>query len=187
MTSVITTLRDNVPIRPLTVPESLRIAELQATKFLALSGLVEPPFDEAAISKLPHVQVERIFPAPSSGASQWSRGRWLIVVNGSESQGRQRFTLGHEFKHVLDNPFIHVLYPGTSLTSAHDRAEQVCDYFAACLLMPRLWLKRAWAANQNVRSLAQHFEVSAAAMRVRLIQVGLAQPEGRHTSYMGAA
>ena len=66
MTAIITTLRDGVPIRPLTYPEALRVAELQATKLLVLSGVKEPPFPEAAISGLPRVQVERIFPAPSA-------------------------------------------------------------------------------------------------------------------------
>lgn len=177
--SVITKARDIMPIRPLTYLEGMRLAELQATKFLLASGLAGPPVPETAISDLPHVQVERMFPALSSGASQWSRGRWLILLNGTETHGRQRFSLAHEFKHVLDHPFIAVLYPGTPWTSAHDRAEQVCDYFAACLLMPRLWMKRAWTRTQDVRTLARRFDVSAQAMRVRLTQIGLVEPQPR--------
>lgn len=177
--SIITAARDIVPIRPLTYPEALRIAELQAMKFLLVSGIVEPPLPEAAISGLPRVQVERIFPAPSSGAAQWSHGRWLIVLNGTETRGRQRFSLAHEFKHVLDNPFIDVLYPATRAMSDHDRAEQVCDYFAACLLMPRTWLKKAWTGTQDPHTLARRFDVSAQAMRVRLLQIGLVEPEPR--------
>ena len=79
MTNPITTLRDLVPVRPLTFAESLRTAELQASKFLALSGLSEPSFPETAISSLPRIQVERMSPAPVSGATHWSHGRWLIV------------------------------------------------------------------------------------------------------------
>jgi len=120
-----------------------------------------------------------MFPAPSSGASQWSHGRWLILLNGGETAGRQRFSLGHEFKHVLDHPFIDVLYPGTRTMSAHDRAEQVCDYFSACLLMPRTWLKKAWTQTQDPRTLARRFDVSAQAMGVRLLQIGLVEPEPR--------
>jgi Zn-dependent peptidase ImmA (M78 family) len=178
MTAIITTLRDGVPIRPLSYAEALRVAELQATKFL--SGATEPPFPETAISRLPRVQVERIFPAPSAGATAWSHGRWLIVLNAADPRGRQRFSLGHEFKHVLDNPFIDVLYPETARMTSHERAEQICDYFAACLLMPRIWVTRAWTTgSQNPRTLARRFDVSLQAMRVRLEQIGLVEPEPR--------
>jgi Zn-dependent peptidase ImmA (M78 family) len=180
MPGTITTLRDVVPVRPLTFAESLRIAELQASKFLTLVGATKPAMPEAAIANLPRVQVERMSPAPVSGATQWSHGRWLIILNGSETRGRQRFSLAHEFKHVLDNPFIDVLYPARGDMTSGDRAEQVCDYFAACLLMPRLWLKRAWTSGeQSTRTLARHFDVSQAAMGVRLRQTGLLQAEAR--------
>jgi Zn-dependent peptidase ImmA (M78 family) len=180
MNSLITSLRDIMPIRPLSFAEALRTAELQASKLLELSGLSEPPFPEAVITGLPRVQVERIIPAPASGASQWSRGRWLILINGAETPGRQRFSLAHEFKHVLDNPFIDVLYPPSGGLSRHDRAEQVCDYFAGCLLMPRRWLKRSWTTGtQEPRTLARQFDVSKQAIQVRLLQIGMTEPGAR--------
>src|SRR6266576_3892422 len=101
MSSMITAVRDTMPIRPLSFAEALRTAELQATKMLEVSGLTAPPFPEKLITGLPRVQVERIIPAPASGATQWSRGRWLILLNGAERPTRQRFSLAHEFKHVL--------------------------------------------------------------------------------------
>jgi Zn-dependent peptidase ImmA (M78 family) len=180
MTSLITALRDIMPIRPLTFAEALRTAELQATKLLELSGLSEPPFPEAVITSLPKLQVERIYPAPASGATQWSRGRWLILLNRGEPTQRQRFSLGHEFKHVLDNPFIQVLYPASGGLSTTERAEQVCNYFAACLLMPQPWVKRFWNnGTQEPRALARQFDVSKQAMQVRLISIGLIDAEGR--------
>ncbi|MFL6136195.1 MAG: ImmA/IrrE family metallo-endopeptidase [Frankiaceae bacterium] len=163
-----------MPIRPLTLTEALRMAELQATQLLDLSKITGPPVPERIITELPRVQVERIKLAGLSGAAQWSHGRWLIVLNGAEPAGRQRFSLFHEFKHVLDNPFIGVLYPPTPYTTSHDRAEQVCDFFAGCVLIPRTWLKREWASgHQDLRALAKQFRVSQSAMRVRLLQTGL--------------
>jgi Zn-dependent peptidase ImmA (M78 family) len=180
MSTTIATLRDCMPIRALTFAESLRLAELQASKFLALAGITDGTVPETAITALPRVQVERMSPAPVSGATQWSHGRWLIILNGSESRGRQRFSLAHEFKHVLDNPFIDTLYPAQGDMSSGERAEQVCDYFAGCLLMPRLWVKRAWTGGQqSPRSLARQFDVSAAAMSVRLRQIGLVHNDAR--------
>lgn len=180
MAGTIAELRDLVPIRPLSLGESLRVAELQATRLLSLSGIKEPPVPETIISELPRIQVERIHPSPVSGAAHWAQGRWILVVNGIEPRTRQRFSIGHEFKHVLDNPFVKLLYPPLPGVSSEARAEQVCDFFAACLLMPRRWLKKAWTTgSQDVRSLARRFEVSQAAMQVRLVSVGLIE-SGRH-------
>lgn len=180
MGKVLSALRDVVPVRSLTVPEALRIAELQATKLLELSGITEPPVPEQIITELPRLQVERIKLVGLSGATQWSHGRWLIVINGGEIHTRQRFSLAHEFKHVIDNRFIAVLYPPAHGQSRRDREEQVCDFFAGCLLVPRMWLKRAWGnGQQDVRELAASFDVSQMAMRVRLMQTGLADPPAR--------
>jgi Zn-dependent peptidase ImmA (M78 family) len=181
MTNAITSLRDIVPIRPLTITESVRIAELQANRLRSLTATTTPALPETAISELPRVQVDRMFPAPSSGASQWSRGRWLILLNGAESPARQRFSLAHEFKHVLDSPFVGILYPPWQGQTAEERREAICDYFAACLLMPRAELKKAWfGGTQEVRTLARRFDVSMQAMRVRLLQLGLTEAESRH-------
>ncbi len=181
MPGMIADLRDVVPLRPLSLAESYRVAELQAMKFLKLSEVSEPPVPSEIITALPRIQVERIRLAPMSAATEWSHGRWLILLNGAEPHNRQRFSLAHEFKHIIDNPFVTLLYPQVRGLSRADRAEQICDYFAGCLLMPRAWLKREWAAGlQDDRALARHFEVSAMAMRVRLRQVGLTGPNPRH-------
>ena len=189
MTGVIRSLRDRVPIRPLTVIEGLGIAELQAAQLLQLSGIVKPPVPESVIADLPKIQVERMTPAPMSGATQWSHGRWLIALNGAEPKVRQRFSLAHEFKHVLDNPFITVLYPSIQGQTARERSEQVCDIFAANLLMPRPWVKSLYCDEgvQDLGRLAQRFNVSKMAMQVRLLQMGLVDPAPRCTRGLSPA
>lgn len=135
---------------------------------------------ETIITELPRIQVERINLGDVSGATEWSHGRWLILINGAHVPGRQRFSLLREFKHVLDNPFVKVLYLATRATSSHDRAEQICEYFAGCTLIPRPWLKREWAAGlQDERALAERFGASRAAIRTRLLQTGLAATHQR--------
>ena len=53
----------------------------------------------------------------------------------------------------------------------------MCDYFAACLLMPRPWVKRLWAQGaQDAAVLAATFNVSPAAMNRRLQDLGLVEP-----------
>ncbi len=180
MRSVLAELRALVPERPLTQGEAFRIAELQATRLLQLREVLLPPVPEEVISGLPRIQVERLSPIPVSGSAHWAKGRWIIVLNGAEPLGRQRFSLAHEFKHVLDSPFDHLLYPAFRGMTSKDRAEQVADFFAACLLSPRMWIKRAWREGiQDTRSLARRFGLSETAMRVRLLATGVLEPTSR--------
>lgn len=177
---VIRTLRDLVPIRTLTREEALRIAELQAQRFHELLGLTEPPFSESSVAALPRLQVERMSPIPVSGSTHWASSRWLIMLNGAEPAVRQRFSLAHEFKHILDHRFVDVLYRGVRPEDRDRWIEQVCDFFAGCLLMPRPWVKRAYySSTQRLSALAARFHVSEAAMQVRLNQIGLVEPAAR--------
>jgi Zn-dependent peptidase ImmA (M78 family) len=181
MDSPIAQLRLLAPARPLNPGEALRIAELQANRLLAIAGVSEPPVAERVISGLPRIEVARLSPIPVSGSAHWAKGRWVIVLNGAEPLVRQRYSLAHELKHVLDQPLASVLYPASRGQTSEERAEQVADWFAASLLMPRAWVKRAWAREgiQDLRTLAHRFGVSQQAMRVRLLCLGLTEPATR--------
>lgn len=177
---VVSTLRDCVPLRPLLRTEALRIAELQAQKFLVLAGVTEPPVPQAIIAELPRVQVAVLRPFPVSGATHWKDGKWLIVLNGREPETRQRFSLAHEFKHILDDRFVDLLQRHVPEADRHAWQEQVCDYFAGCLLMPRPWLKRAYGQGiQRPKDLARRFNVSEPAIETRLGQIGLVDSRPR--------
>lgn len=177
---VVARVRDLVPIRPLTRLEAMRVAELQAARFRELLELDDPCLPEEAIAGLPRVQVERMSPFPVSGATNWSHGRWLIVLNAAESATRTRFSLAHELKHILDHRFIDTIYEGTPQAERGRWIEQVCDYFAACLLMPRPMVKRLYYSGiQRLPELAARFQVSQQAMQVRLNQIGLVDPPAR--------
>src|ERR1017187_3935957 len=99
---IVASLRDFVPLRPLRREEAMRIAELQAHRFLSLVSVTEAPVPERVIAELPRVQVERVSPFPVSGATHWASQRWLVVLNAAEPLVRQRFSLAHELKHILD-------------------------------------------------------------------------------------
>lgn len=176
----VTKLRDLVPLRPLRYSEALRIAELQAQRFLNLVGITEPPVPERIIAELPRVRVNRLSPFPTSGATHWAQGQWLVVLNGSESTTRQRFSLAHELKHILDHRFARIIYANFPERERGVMVEHVCDYFAGCLLMPRPWVKRVYGqGRQHLPDLAEAFNVSPAAMTVRLNQIGLVPPSPR--------
>ncbi len=165
-----------MPPRALTQGEALRIAELQAQRFLEISGVKQLPVPMTVITDLPKIAVQRMVPWPVSGATHWTKGTWSIVIRGNEPLGRRRFTLAHEFKHIVDNRHIDFVYPATQFMSHRQRAEAVCDYFAVCLLVPRTWLKKAWASGiQDTKALAALFQATPAAIQTRLLQTGLVE------------
>lgn len=177
---VVSRLRDLVPLRPLRYSEAMRLAELQAQRFLAISGVTEPAVPERVMTELPHVKVTRVSPFPTSGATHWVRGNWMVVLNGSEPITRQRFSLAHEFKHIVDHRFVDLMYSGFPDAERDEMVERLCDYFAGCILMPRPWVKRLYYSGvQQLPMLAQTFGVSQAAMSVRLKQIGIAEPTPR--------
>jgi Zn-dependent peptidase ImmA (M78 family) len=178
--SVLTKLRDFIPITALTREKAFRLAEMQATRFRVLTNNRQDALPTEAIAELPRLQVERMSPLPVSGATAWSNGRWVILLRASEPEGRQRFSLAHEFKHILDHRFIDVLYERVPEEQRHDFIEQVCDYFAGCLLVPRTNLVALWRGGvRDVGQLAARFDVSQPAIETRLAQVGLAKANAR--------
>ena len=171
--TIFATLRALVPRRPLTYREAERIAELQANRFRELLGIGEAQLDEAAIGSLPRIDIKRRHGMPASGLTHWHNGRWLVMLNADECVQRQRFSLCHEFKHILDHTTQQWIHPGVVPGSLDPRVERLADYFAACLLMPKRHVKRLFGQRGTVDQLAQAFGVSLAAMSIRLSQLGL--------------
>jgi len=164
----------------------MRVAELQANMLLELAGLTVPPVPEVVISAVPRVEIKRLASIPVSGSAHWAKGHWVVAVNKAESRVRQRFSLAHEFKHVLDSPFSTFLYLDHQGVTSSERGEQVADYFAGCLLMPRLWVRRAWREGMHsIPALSRQFAVSQSAMQVRLLQIGLTAAPVRHIGRNG--
>lgn len=170
--SVLRTLRDLVPARPLAPWETRQRAELQANRLRELLGLQNQPFfPTEAITEFPRVRVTGRYGMAVSGATAWSGRLWLIDINAAEPAGRQRFSLAHEFKHIIDHTAKDWLYGLTS--SADEFAERAADYFAGCLLMPKRHVKSLFYAGNDRRALARLFGVTPRAIEVRLSQLGL--------------
>lgn len=171
--SILARLRALVPARPLTFEEALRVAELQAAHLLLLQQVDDAPVPEEVISELPKLRIEYVA-APVSGACYWDGAEWVIELNSHQSWRRQRFVLAHEYKHILDHGHTPYLYPPGRCTHGLDHAEYAADYFAGCLLVPRIQLKRAFSDGiQRPQQLATLFDVSESAIDTRLRQTGL--------------
>lgn len=179
--SVLASLRNLVPDRLLQQHEALHIAELQAARLRELTNSTDTALAEEAIASLPRIRVVRRH-LPTSGMSYWNGECWVIALNENEPEARQRFTLVHEYKHILDHPTADRLYRDGYRMTASEQAERAADYFAGCVLMPRMLLKRSWGTGvQTLSALARTFEVSSRAVEVRLSQIGLTEPTARCT------
>ncbi len=171
---VIAALRALLPARTVTWAEEHSVAERQATALLRLLHIEEPPVPQFVISSLPGIVVDRRADWPTSGMAVRVPSHWRIVLKADEPRQRQRFSLAHEFKHVLDDPVIERLHTHLTPPERHERAERLCNYFAACLLMPRAWIKRDWCRGlQRPGALARRYYVSREAMTTRLSELGL--------------
>ena len=184
-TDAITVLRGLLPSRAMSWSEAHSVAERQATALLELLHIDEPPVPQFVISSLPGILVDWRKGWPTSGMSVRAPSHWRIVLKADEPRQRQRFSLAHEFKHVLDDPVIDRLYTHLAPKGRQERTERLCNYFAACLLMPRAWVKQDWCRGiQQTRELARRYYVSHEAMSTRLSELGLAgttfAPRGRH-------
>lgn len=150
-------------------------AETQADMLLRMSGVSAPPVPEDIITSIPIVRVEYTPRLPVSGATIWTGKHWLISIAAEDHTPRQRFTLAHEFKHIIDHRDIDHLYRDHGGISAQHHAESIADHFGMCLLMPRQWVREAWEHDQSAREddLAQLFDVTPRLMLRRLWQLGL--------------
>ena len=97
----------------------------------------------------------------------------MISLNADEPPLRRRFSLFHEYKHIVDHPCREWLYP-PHRRSSKVLPEQLADYFAGSVLMPKRLLKRLYyEGHTDLDELSSIFMVSTRALEVRLHQLGL--------------
>jgi len=190
---VLDRLRASCPRRPLSWTEAERIAERQAGVLRRELKLdTRPTLPASALLDLPFLSVTYRDDFPTSGMATKTGLGWVVVIRGDEPKVRQRFSLAHELKHIIDDDLMTTLagglYPATTFYSAAERAERVADRFAAALLMPKVLLRRDWTESlQDVGVLARRYDVSRSAMEIRLRQLGLLQATPRcATPHAGA-
>jgi hypothetical protein len=171
--SVLATLRSLIPERATDFEEAIKIAELQANRLLGLFNISRGAVPSDIVRSLPHIRVV-YEDLPVSGTSHWSGTHWIITLNKHDAPVRQRFTLMHEFKHIIDHGRAHLLYISNSRYSAAEQAERAADHFAGAALLPKRLLKKAWTSGlQTSSALARYFDVSIQAVEVRLSRTRL--------------
>lgn len=182
--TIIEQVRDVMPKRALSLTEAYAVADLQVSKLLDLLGMTAPPVKFDQLLSLPNLEVQLDADYKMehfSGLSRFAHGKWLIIVNRNDPHGRRRFTLAHEFKHMIDHSLEKIVYARLGNGDNERKRQQIeaiCQHFAASFLMPKTWLKHWWMQGfQDVNALAGLFQVSASAMEVRLKKLGFIDPE----------
>jgi Zn-dependent peptidase ImmA (M78 family) len=174
--SLLSELRSVTPTRSLGLAEAMRVAELQANKLREHLDLDELAISDDAITRQRRIRVvlDDALGDSASGSTHWDGTTWTIILNPSESAARRRFSLFHEYKHIIDDCFRTFLYQDEKHISAARKAEQVADYFAACALMTKRLVKRVFCSGTTrLDDLAGLFDVSEIAMTIRLDAIGL--------------
>ncbi len=108
---------------------------------------------------------------------------YVIVVNGKDNRRRQRFTIAHEIGHyVLHRDLIgegivdDALYRGRKFNADHRDfdmgLERQANRFAADLLLPASLVRERHRQMPSPARLAEEFDVSEQAMRIRLEELG---------------
>ena len=165
--STLQSLRALHPKRVLTWTEAKAIAARQANRLRARhEGNHDFVFDTQIIADQPRLLIGVDDQIGVAGSSHWTGSHWQILLNANDHPLRRRFTLAHEYKHIIDH----------GLTIDPDLEEKICDHFAACLLMPKQKVIAAWTdpdIPQRVSDMAAVFAVSTQAMRYRLHELGL--------------
>ena len=178
--SALAQLRALVPRHPLLYSHALQIAERQANLLLRLAHAKEPPVPSEIISSLPRIEVILDRGSPVAGSAHWDGRDWLLIVNSRKHEPTRRFSLAHEFKHVIDHSTRGFLYTGMPQMTAAEQGEGAADYFASCLLMPTAWLQRASTSGcRTTAEFARRFNVPHRVAATRLTQLGLAPEQTR--------
>ena len=180
MNRLIAELRKLAPNRPLSYGESIQVARLQAAKLRALLGIEAPEINLLWLIQQTVIPV-RFVPShelneDSGLTTDLIDGRLQIFINEAEPAIRQRFSVLHELKHVLDFPRAKTLHgrlgSGDTMLKGN-MIEWIANDFAAHVLMPTPLVKRVWHKTQDVALCASFFNVSREAMTTRLTKLGL--------------
>ncbi len=152
-----------------------QLVEKAADKCLKKGMVHGPPVPEELVSvcAIDRTVEIRTIPLKAYHGAIWSlKGNWIIQLKRGDTHARRRFTLFHEAFHILAHCKAVPVFKKRGIEGGSFN-ESLADYFAACILMPREWIKEKWAESKDVDSMTKIFEVPKPIMWIRLRQLGL--------------
>lgn len=149
-----------------------RDGEAPADRILAFFGIVTPAVDVEGIAKALGFRIlESPLIEESGGIDTQSTPAVIKVRSVGQARVRRRFTIAHEIGHAMLHNF--ASYHRDDYFNG-DLQEVQANRFAADLLMPK-WMVERFVGGRGVTvgRLAEKFDVSAAAMELRLRNMGV--------------
>lgn len=150
-------------------------AELVAKRVLEESWDGELPVNPTAIAYDQGITVCYDISLKESGKFVMEDGKPCIKVNPFEPQVRQRFTIFHELGHYKLGHGESYRDPSKSYSrNNYDAKEAAANQFAAAMIMPDDVVRDAYhSARYSFSDLAELFDVSEAALSIKLERLGL--------------
>jgi len=148
--------------------------EKLASEYLAGVGVPGPPVPSELIDVFDEsrkVEV-RLVPLKALHGVVWLLRRgWIIQLNSRDPRRVRRYSMFHEAFHIA----CRITYPAFDRAEARHTSfnEILADHFATCFLMPKEWVEEYWPRVQDVRAMADRFDVPLSQMRGRLNQLNL--------------
>jgi len=152
-----------------------------ANQILKDHNLLRLPVDPLEVASALGIRVmhARFSEEDKSGVITNRGGQSTIYLNFNDSRSRKRFTVAHELGHsqlhmggpdseFVDAPDNYRSTPDGSEWSPERKREWEANTFAAELLMPAQLVKQAFTETNDLKRLAHLFQVSEAAMAIRL-------------------
>lgn len=180
MRALISHWRSLIPNRPLTYGQHLSYAREQAHHLRAFADTDNPAvslgwlLNQRAIPV--HLVPSYTLNANSGLTTDHYGGKLQVFINETEPPLRRRYTLLHEWKHVLDFYDSDTLYRNLGTgdeEKQYGQIEAIANEFAAHVLMPDQLVLDVWSGTQDIQQAAGMFQVSDEAMYYRLKKLGL--------------
>lgn len=153
----------------------LKTIEMLAQKYLKEGEVNDPPVPSELISLADGenpIEV-RLVPLKACHGAIWRlNDEWVIQLNKNDETSTRRFALFHEAFHIMAHcKSAPVFKKRESKVGTFN--ELLADFFAACVLMPKEWVRAKWTEGHGVDEMARMFDVPKSAMSLRLKRLGL--------------
>ncbi len=166
---------DFIKAEPKRLCKPFRLVEMLAQRCLKKGKTDGPPVPVELVQLFDTqcaVEIHPISLDAYHGAIWRLKDRWVIQLKSGDTPAMRRFTLFHEAFHVLAHCQCIPVFMKRGVEQGRFN-EGLADYFAACILMPREWIREKWLEVKDLDRLAKIFDVLKPVMAIRLKQLSL--------------
>jgi len=147
-----------------------QLVESLANKYIEQSAITQPPVPAQIIDTFDierPVEIRLVSLKAYQGAVWFTDDSWIVHINREEPLERQRTTLFHEIFHIIAHTKSTPVFRKRGVGEGFFN-ELLADYFAGCILTPQKWVTEKWAETNDLKRMAEIFQVTKLAMWFRL-------------------